>query len=65
MLFGKVTFTQPCAEAPYESCTTSPQAARPPKTRITTTAAIAKIRFCRGVRRPACGLVLAYMDAQV
>ena len=60
-----MTFTQPCAEAPYESCVTNPQAVRPPKTRITTTATVAKIRFCRGVRRPAWGLVLAYMDAQV
>ena len=62
--FGRVTFTQPCPEAPYESCATAPQAARPPKTMITSTPAIAKIRFCRRVRRPARGLVLAYMNAQ-
>ena len=64
VVFGTVTFTQPFPELPYESCATTPQAVRPPKTTITATAAIAKIRFCRGVRRPARGLVLAYMDAQ-
>ena len=64
VVFGTVTFTQPFPEVPYESCASTPQAVSPPKTTITTTAAIAKIRFCRGVRRPARGLVLAYMDAQ-
>ena len=64
MVFGTVKFTQPFAEPPYESCATTPQAVKPPKTTITTTAAIAKMLFCRGVRRPARGLVLAYMDAQ-
>ena len=61
---GTVTFTQPCAEGPYESCATTPQAVRPPNTMTTSTAVIAKTRFCRGVRRPALGLVLAYMNAQ-
>ena len=64
MELGTVRFTQPFAEPPYESCASTPQAARPPNTTITATAAIAKMRFCRGVRRPARGLVLAYMDAQ-
>ena len=64
MLLGAVMFTQPFAEGPYESCATTPQAVRPPNTTTTSTAAIAKMRFCRGVRRPALGLVLAYMEAQ-
>ena len=61
--FGTVTLTQPCPEVPYESCAVAPQAARPPKRATTTTAVIAKIRFCRGERRPALGLVLAYIAA--
>ena len=57
-----MTLTQPCPDVPYVSCAVAPQAARPPNRAITTTAATAKIRFCRGEMCPALGLVLAYID---